>query len=334
MSSIRVIAVPGNLLRESSDAYLERQNGLFIEDYFRRWMRKNSGDLENNGLEWNYLPIGWTALESRYRGLPRPLRKYFGLGSLLYKRLNRKLAGACAGRGRVFTVCQHARGVEIDKRVHRPENLLVFSCGGTGHIPLPLLCDKCDHPTVCRDLIASFQGVVSHPQNHYPWRQAMAAEFTGKKAIAVIDTAGEGAVRTDYLELMARSRFCLCPRGYGRTSFRLMEAMHAGCVPVYIHAGDPWLPYQDLIDWTEFCVLVDYRRIDGLHDHLANMPSEQVEKMSRRAKQVADDYFTLEFSSRYVISKLNQYAGASVAEVIRASAGLREQQGKDQYIGR
>lgn len=328
---IHSIPLPSDLIRESADRYLEHQSGLLLEDHFRRWIRERPAGAPEEG--WDYLPAGWTALESRYRALPRPLRKYLGLGKFLYNRLNRVVRRTCLRRRRVFTVCQHARGVEIDRRVHCPANLLVFSSGGTGHIPLPLLCDKREHPAIERTLIASFQGVVRHPRNDYPWRDAMAREFAGRPGVEVVDTAGEGTGRKDYLELLARSRFCLCPRGYGRTSFRLMEAMHAGCVPVYIHAGDPWLPYQDLLDWSEFCVLVDYRRIDGLYACLAALPPERVARMARRAKQVADEYFTLDFVSRYVVSKLEEYAGAEVADIIRATGDLRVQRSKDLHTG-
>ena len=51
-----------------------------------------------------------------------------------------------------------------------------------------------------------------------------------------------------FVELMSRSVFALCPRGYGRTSYRMYEALQLGCIPVYIH-DEPWLPYADELDW-------------------------------------------------------------------------------------
>jgi hypothetical protein len=325
--------VPHDLVREGGRTYLEHQTGLWFEDYFRRFVNGWSGEhTEIFRGGWAYLPIGWTALEARYRALPRFARKYLGLHSWLYRRVDRVAAACCARHPNVFTVCQHARGVEIDRRVRRPDKLLVFSCGGSGHVPLPLICDKRDVENVPRDLLASFQGVVRHARHDYPWREAMAREFQAKPGCVVVDTEGVGG-REDYMTLLARSRFGLCPRGYGRTSFRLVEVMHAGCVPVYIHAGDAWLPYQEFLDWSEFCVLVDYRKIDGLRAYLASLPEGQVSVMARRAKEVSDRYFTMEYASRYVLERLANWAGLGMEEIIRRTEILRGQRCRDHYTG-
>jgi hypothetical protein len=104
-------------------------------------------------------------------------------------------------------------------------------------------------------------------------------------------------------------------------------------VPVYIHAGDAWLPYQDFLDWSEFCVLVDYRNIDGLHAYLASMPEERVTAMARRAKEVSDRYFTLEFASRYVLERLAEWADLGLDEIVRVTEPLRGQRCRDSHTG-
>jgi hypothetical protein len=107
---------------------LKISSGVFLRE------RGASTPAAAGGDDWMCLPIGWTALEARYREMPRFLRKYLGVHSLLYRRLGRLTARLCAHNRRVFTVCQHYRGVEVDRRVKRPENLLVFSCGGNGQV--------------------------------------------------------------------------------------------------------------------------------------------------------------------------------------------------------
>ncbi|MCU0793391.1 MAG: hypothetical protein MUE42_11220, partial [Opitutaceae bacterium] len=142
---LRRARVPRDLMREGGRTYLDHQTGLWFEDYFRRFVSDGKcDDAANESGVWTYLPIGWTALEARYRELPRFARRYLGLHSWLYRRVGRVATGCCLEHEKVFTVCQHARGVEIDRRVRKPENLLVFSCGGNGHVPLPLICDKRD----------------------------------------------------------------------------------------------------------------------------------------------------------------------------------------------
>ena len=47
-----------------------------------------------------------------------------------------------------------------------------------------------------------------------------------------------------YAEVVARSKFVLCPRGHGPSSFRLYETLAAGRVPVVI--SDQWLAPPDV----------------------------------------------------------------------------------------
>ncbi|WCJ59684.1 exostosin family protein [Fontisphaera persica] len=47
-------------------------------------------------------------------------------------------------------------------------------------------------------------------------------------------------MREDYLEIMGKSLFSLCPRGVGLSSIRLFESMEMGVAPVII--ADDWLP--------------------------------------------------------------------------------------------
>ena len=49
--------------------------------------------------------------------------------------------------------------------------------------------------------------------------------------------------RTRFREIVGRSRFVLCPRGKGTSSFRIFEALSAGRVPVII--ADEWMPPED-----------------------------------------------------------------------------------------
>ena len=44
---------------------------------------------------------------------------------------------------------------------------------------------------------------------------------------------------------MSSSRYALVPRGFGRTSYRVVEVMQMGVVPVYIWDDIEWIPYMD-----------------------------------------------------------------------------------------
>lgn len=59
-----------------------------------------------------------------------------------------------------------------------------------------------------------------------------------------------------YQEVMLRSKFILCPRGHGTASFRVLEALAAGRVPVII--SDEWVPPRE-IDWSPVSIRIPER---------------------------------------------------------------------------
>jgi hypothetical protein len=68
-------------------------------------------------------------------------------------------------------------------------------------------------------------------------------------------TSGAG---TSYTETIARSKFILCPRGHGPSSFRLFETLAAGRVPVIL--SDDWLP-PPRVDWSSCAMRVPEARV-------------------------------------------------------------------------
>lgn len=64
--------------------------------------------------------------------------------------------------------------------------------------------------------------------------------------------------RYEYGSLMENATFCLVPRGRRLGSFRFLEALQAGCVPVLLANG--WeLPFAEVIHWPMAAVSADER---------------------------------------------------------------------------
>ncbi len=93
--------------------------------------------------------------------------------------------------------------------------------------------------------------------------------------------------RRHYGDIVVRSKFVLCPRGYGCSSWRLFETMKAGRVPVII--SDQWVPPRGPA-WERFSIHV-------LQKHVAQIPAlleryePQAASMGRLARAAWEDWF-------------------------------------------
>ena len=83
---------------------------------------------------------------------------------------------------------------------------------------------------------------------------------------------------SDYVHALVRSKFVLCPRGIGPSSWRLFETMRVGRVPVVI--SDDWVPPPG-IEWDSFVVRVAEADIRQIPSILASLESESIVRGQR-----------------------------------------------------
>lgn len=129
-----------------------------------------------------------------------------------------------------------------------------------------------------------------------------------------------------YLDLIADSKFVLCPRGYGTSSFRIFEAMALGRVPVII--SDKWQQPPG-IAWDGISLFVSERDIATIPS-LLSAYEEKAEDMGERAARIYAEHFAPEvFFDRLLVSLSQSYAGAafdrrSILTRARQTLGWRE----------
>lgn len=192
-----------------------------------------------------------------------------------------------ACQGLLFTVVQHCRGFDAKW----PKNLLVFGAGGTGDVPLPLLIPNLepDFELRQRRYFVSFIGRTTGHNDKRGMRQKMLEVFADSPEFAHLPLCDF----TEYCATLRGSEFVLCPCGYGPTSYRLYETLVMGSIPVYIHDGQPWLPYEDRFDWEETPVLCSPTQFAELPERLAAIDEAQRRRMRERARELYEDHFTI-----------------------------------------
>ncbi len=194
---------------------------------FEEWFFENVKDIPGDRV---YLPVFWCSFS---------VNNDYGKGRKMAD-LQAFIDGLDRSK-KYFTITQYDDGPLVD---FKDLDIKVFGSGG-GRIdcPIPLVCMphpySGQHGTYTgrikkpseRHYLASFVGSITHPirQRMVDVINSLPREYRDRYYI-----------RTDhqpiqkFCEVMADSVFALCPRGYGKTSFRICEALQFGTIPIYI----------------------------------------------------------------------------------------------------
>ncbi|XP_006355510.1 probable glycosyltransferase At5g03795 [Solanum tuberosum] len=88
-----------------------------------------------------------------------------------------------------------------------------------------------------------------------------------------------------YPDHMKSSKFCLCPMGFEVNSPRIVEAIYYECVPVII-ADNLALPFDEVLDWSAFSLIVSEEDIPKLKEILLSIPLRRYQVMQNNVKRV------------------------------------------------
>lgn len=193
-----------------------------------------------------------------------------------------------------FCVVQYDNGTVID---WKGKDVTIFSMSGKpdNSIPIPLVCQphQFSFPDVEKDILCSFVGRVTDPI-----RQELIDWGNGRKDCYV--TSAIHPLK-EYCKILARSRFVLCPRGYGASSFRTAEALQYGAMPfLFGRPGDRIFETKVLLFYKTYS---DWYSPDHHHDMEKFMRETEVPAM-----QIVATYrlfYTFEGVRAYIIQNLN-----------------------------
>lgn len=264
--------------------YPPYHKGDYIEQFFIKFYKKHIDEFVSTGYE--FIPVLWTDIYNHRRDLFSDLQNDLNF-------LDKSK--------RYFTVSQHDDAPMLQTL---PINTLNFSAGGNAPntIPIPLICSPIYFPSNQKDIFCSFVGSATHPI-----RIKMLETLVGNPDYLLKPkhwTPDVSQERTDlFLDITSRSKFTLCPRGYGSTSFRLYESMQLNSVPVYIF-DKPHLPFLDFINWDDICVLVHIENLINLDKILKSISSERYISILQNIENAYTKFFTLESMCKTILKIL------------------------------
>ena len=292
-TTMRILELGRVFRPATSHTYPPFKKGRYMEEYLYDYLIAQKDTLST---KWVYLPIFWTNLQNQ-PGFSDKKSNY----DILLQRAFQTMPSDTV----YFTIVQHDDGPQL----RLPPSTVIFgACTGT--IPLPLIyedvsCRLLDTPRLSnKTILASFVGT----DTTHPLRGTMIRHLRGKPDVQCHlrsiwkPTVPEEDAAT-FIRLTLDSRFCLAPRGYGRSSFRFFEAMLLDTIPVYIWDDIEWLPYREILDYSTFSVSISQAELPHLYDRLRAITEEQYQSMLEALQRVRS-YFTVEGMASYLIRRL------------------------------
>lgn len=273
---MNIYRVPDEFLIKTNLEYPPGNKIIFEEFFYNKFIEQNP---ITNKI---YLPIQWTSfyLETRinHNININTLQNY--LNSLP---INKEY----------FTIVQYDDGI-INNTSHL--NLFKFSSGGIGDYPVPLICLPYNKKETNKDIFASFIGTIN---GRHSIRERLYKTLHSLPNYIISES-----VNFNYFkEIMERSIFSLCPRGYGKTSFRINESLNLGSIPVYIH-DDAWIPFNDKINFEDYGVLIHESKLDILDEILKSYSIDKIKKMQEYGTYIYNNYYSYESCYKNIIEML------------------------------
>jgi len=277
----------------TSVIYPPFKNGRYMEEFFYEYVLAHREEINSDRV---YIPVFWTNLQ---------IHPNFQSMKENYNILLQKAYALMPSDTKYFTIVQGDEGVELSL----PPNTLVFGAC-KGDIPLPLIYEDTTNRLINRQRymgtksLASFVGTYTT----HPIRQKIFVQY-GRSSDIKFSAKGDWTnnipenLAETFIQSTLKSKFCLAPRGNGRSSFRFFEAMLLDCIPVYFWDDIEWLPYKDILDYSKFSISIHDSDINKTKQILKSISDEKYQSMLEEMKRVRYN-FSLEGMSEYIINKI------------------------------
>lgn len=118
-------------------------------------------------------------------------------------------------------------------------------------------------------------------------------------------------VRVEFVDNIYDTDYTLCVRGDANASTRLYEVLSLGRIPFLVDT-ECVFPLEDLIPYKEFCVFVDYMKMNSLGEELhafhKNISPETFKEMQLKARNAFEEYLRIDVFTKYLMQELKNRA--------------------------
>ncbi|KAJ1613103.1 exostosin-like protein [Cryptosporidium canis] len=289
--------------------------GPWIEDgVFCNWIVKYyRGEIEKcNMLEQHspvYLPIFWTSIQRNK--VDNDVKKEWQAEA-------QNVINSLKNDTLYFTVLQDAEGFKKSKlRFKSTSNLVVFNAGGATlgfkQVPIPLIKGELQYEGLSAEKDIWLSSTIV--KKHFPVRKKLFETFGFHN---VTDEMLSKTIPDEILkdrnkfihyqgdqfkQVIQRSVFHLCPRGFGRTSFRLYETVQLGTIPIYIWDDVNWIPYGNLME--RIGLIIHVSQMTDLFNILNSMGKNELEFKFEEIKKFKH-WFTYLGITQYIFKVINR----------------------------
>lgn len=244
------------------------------DEIFEQWLTHNLDHV-------SYLPINWCGFFVNHQ---------YGKERMPMQRLQRFVDRLDKSK-EWFTVTQYDLGILTDISGLK---IKVFGSGG-GRIdfPLPLICKPHGRKENTKDIFASFIGSKTHPI-----RNQILQTYSNHRDWVVTDLNYD--INT-FCDVLSRSVFALCPRGFGLTSFRICEALEQGAIPVYV--SDTFIiPGNE--DFESYGVLIHNSEVNQIDQILYNISEDEIISKRQIGHRRYHQMFTYEGCKNLILENI------------------------------
>jgi hypothetical protein len=271
-----MIDVPERFRQRIRVEYPENNKQIFEEWFYDHYTEKKGNRL--------YLPVFWTSyyVNNRYGKDQHSIDDLQGFINSLDK------------SKKYFTIVQYDDGILNDIS---GLDIKVFGMGG-GRIDYPLPLLSMPHPyqfkNTQRDIFCFFQGSMTHDI-----RRQLLTTYRGRNGFFLPRGTSD---TKNFCDLLSRSVFTLAPRGYGETSFRIIEALQYGSIPVYI--SDKFIiPHN--YKFHTYGVLIEPNDINRIEEILRSISSEGIKILQDNGRSVYESLYTYEANKQLILHNAN-----------------------------